>query len=318
MTELLAKGWSVTAVTRNSGRELPTGVKPIVAENLSRQHIIANLDHTIDVVFDPTAYDEVGANDLLSAEARFGSAVVVSSCSVYADKQGRSLDETAQNGFPHFHTPMTEATPTVPPGAQTYSTRKVAMENVFRATPHHITILRPCAIYGIHATHPREWWLIKRGLDGRKHIPISYLGESLFHTSSAAGIASLAELCMDNPASRILNVADPKPLSVCEIASALESSTQLPINLYPFVGPPQGSIGASPWSIPLPYTLDCSAAKAMGWDGGQPYAQAVKEMANWLLQFKNRNDWKSQFNGFANYTHDPFDYAVEDKFIKAN
>ena len=39
----------------------------------------------------------------------------------------------------------------------------------------------------MHATHPREWWFIKRALDGREAIPVAYAGKSVFHTSSARG-----------------------------------------------------------------------------------------------------------------------------------
>jgi nucleoside-diphosphate-sugar epimerase len=315
-TTALNAGWKVIAVTRNRPEQLPEGVEALVAGNQTRSQIIGKLGFSIDAVFDPTAYDEADALDLLSASTYFGSAVVVSSCSVYADAQGRSLDEAAQNGFPQFDAPMTEATPTIPPGPQTYSTRKVTMENVFRASPLPITILRPCAIYGKHATHPREWWLIKRALDGRRQIPIAYSGESIFHTSSAAGIASLAELCMRNPAQRILNVADPQALTIREIAMALESATQLPIALHPFAGNPICSVGASPWSVPRPYVLNCGAAKALGWDGGQVYGEAVKKTAQWLLQFKAGTDWQAQLTGFSNYADGPFDYAAEDQFLQ--
>ncbi len=314
----LNAGWKVMAVTRGRPEYLPQGVEVVVAARQTRSGIIRKLGHAIDAVFDPTAYDEADAVDLLSAASHFGSAVVVSSCSVYADAQGRSLDEAAQTGFPQFDAPMTEGTPTVAAGPQTYSTRKVAMEHVFRTSTLPITILRPCAIHGKFAKHPREWWLIKRALDGRQHIPIAYSGESIFHTSSAEGVGCLAELCMQKPAHRILNVADPQALTVRDIASALEVTMQLPISLYPFEGKPVGGVGASPWSVPLPYTLNCSAAKSLGWDGGQSYVEAVRETAQWLLTFKGVSDWKTRFTGFANYIHDPFDYAAEDLLLSSS
>jgi nucleoside-diphosphate-sugar epimerase len=315
--QLLKLRWKVTAVTTNRPHLVPHQVETIVGGNRSRQTILQDKRQTYDAIFEPTAYGEADAIDLLAASANFGTAVVVSSCSVYADALGRSLDEAEVNGFPDFPEPMTEATATVPPGPDTYSTRKVAMENVFRASTLPITILRPCAIYGRNATHPREWWLIKRALDGRKHIPIGYDGESIFHTSSATGVASLAERCMQNPAARIFNVADPTPLNIHQIAEALQNATQLPINLLAFKGKPNGSVGDSPWSVPLPYTLNCAAAKSIGWDGGAEYADAVKDMAHWLLTFRNNPNWKSVFKGFANYTADPFDYVAEDKFLNA-
>jgi nucleoside-diphosphate-sugar epimerase len=313
---LLDKGWKVTAVTRSRPEQLEhlkvRGVEIIVAENKSHSEII---DKPYDTVFEPTAYNSDDAKSLLKANSMFGSAVVVSSCSVYADAKGRSLDEAAIGGFPEFSKPMTEDTPTVSAGDETYSTRKVAMENVLRGSKQQITILRPCAIYGRYSTHPREWWLIKRALDGRKKIPIAYNAESIFHTSNAAGIASLTEICMSSPNQRILNVADPKPLTIREIASALEAASELKINLHPFAGTPVGSVGDTPWSTPLPYILDCSRAKTLGWDGGMEYIDAVTDLVTWLMTFKDNANWRSQFKSYANYSDDPFDYAAEDRFM---
>lgn len=312
---LLQSGWRVTAVTHARPEHLASTVEAIVAGDQSRAQILKNLGQTFDAVFEPTAYSDADANDLLAASSLYGSIVVVSSCSVYADDQGRSLDEASINGFPQFAAPMTEAIATVPPGPETYSTQKVAMENVFRTSNMPITILRPCAIYGSNATNPREWWLIKRALDGRKQTPIAYDGESIFHTSSAKGIANLVEICMRNPDQRILNVADPTPLTITQIARALEEATKLQINLHAFAGEPEGHIGSSPWSAPRPYTIDCSAAKALGWDGGKEYAVAVKDLTKWLLSFRDNPHWKEQFKGFANCNENPFDYAAEDEWL---
>ena len=315
---LLQSGWNVTAVTSARPEHLPQTVDAIVAGDQSRAKIIKTLGQNFDAVFEPTAYSNDDAHDLLAASNFYGSIVAVSSCSVYADGQGRSLDEASINGFPEFSAPMTEATATVPPGPKTYSTRKVAMENIFRASKVPITILRPCAVYGRNATHPREWWLIKRAFDARIQIPIAYNGESIFHTSGAKGIAVLSEICMRNPAQRILNVADPTPLTIVQIAQALQDATDLQINMHPFAGEPAGHIGSSPWSTSRPYTIDCSAAKALGWDGGEEYAVAVKDLTKWLLSFRDNPNWNEQFKGFANYKDDPFDYAAEDAWLLRN
>lgn len=315
---LLQTGWHVTAVTHARPEHLAPYVETIVSGDRPRAQIIKNHGQTFDAVFEPTAYSGADAKDLLAASSLYGSNIVVSSCSVYADDQGRSLDEASTNGFPQFAAPMTEAIATVQPGPETYSTRKVSMENVFRDSKVPTTILRPCAIYGRKSTHPREWWLVKRALDGRKQIPIAYEGKSIFHTSSAKGIASLSEICMRNPAQRILNVADHAPLTVNQISSALQDASDLQINMHPFSGEPEGHIGSSPWSTPRPYTIDCFAAKALGWDGGEEYAVAVKDLTQWLLSFKNNANWKEQFKSFADYKNDPFDYAAEDVWLLRN
>jgi nucleoside-diphosphate-sugar epimerase len=318
---LLALGWRVAIVTRD-GRKLPgnltnAGVAILDGTGKSRASILNEFDNSVDAVFDPTAYSDADAEDLLTARTRCGGIVVVSSSSVYADSEGRSLDEAAQTGFPQFAGPMGENTSTVVAGSRTYSTRKVAMENVLLASDASVTILRPCAIYGAYATHPREWWFIKRSLDGRPTIPVAYGARSVFHTSSARGIATLAALCMSAPQKRILNVADPTPLSVEQIGAAIAGAAGMPLRLEPFDGPPIGPsrIGGTPWSTERPFVLDTSQAKALGWDGGGEYRERVVEVCRWVLHIARTGDWRQQFTMFARYGYNPFDYEAEDAVL---
>lgn len=282
----------------------------------TRSHLLHDLDRTADAVFDGTAYGAEDAQDLIAARSRFGTAVIASSAIVYADAAGRALDQAGENGFPQFEGPIGEDTATVPPGAAIYSTRKVAMEQALFDAGVPTTALRPCAVYGTSATHPREWWFIKRALDGRSRIPVAYGAESVFHTSSARGIASLAALCMASPGARVLNVADAEALSVRDIAGAIADATGLELKLAPFDGPPIGpsQIGATPWSAERPFVLDTSRAQAMGWTPPD-YGQAVREVCDWILKVGRTGDWRRQFTRFARYGYDPFDYDAEDRFL---
>ena len=103
-----------------------------------------------------------------------GTLIVISSASVYRDAEGRSLDEAASGGFPDLPVPIGEDQPTVSPGPQTYSTRKAALEQALLENSRRpVTILRPCAIHGEGSRHPREWWFVKRILDGRREVPLA-------------------------------------------------------------------------------------------------------------------------------------------------
>ncbi len=147
---------------------------------------------------------------------------MVSSSSVYRDDAGRTLDEATETSFPELPEPVAESQPTVAPGPATYSTRKVALERTLldgAAVP--LTVLRPGAIGGPGSTHPREWWLVKRILDGRPVIPLAYRGRSRFHTTSAENIAALVRVAAGLPGQRVLNIADPTAPAVCEIAQAV-------------------------------------------------------------------------------------------------
>jgi nucleoside-diphosphate-sugar epimerase len=152
----------------------------------------------------------------------FGAFVVISSASIYRDVTGRTLDEARQNGFPDMPNPIPETQPTVDPGPTTYSTRKVALER--RLLDHAtvpVTILRPCAIHGPGSPLPREWWFVKRILDGREKVPLAYRGTSRFHTSSVINIAALVRTVLEVPGSRVLNIGDPDAPTVAEIASLI-------------------------------------------------------------------------------------------------
>ncbi|MDN5925949.1 MAG: NAD(P)-dependent oxidoreductase [Hyphomicrobiales bacterium] len=317
---LLESGWRVWGVARD-GRKPPThllqrGLLPIDNSGRSYKDTILSLGCAVDAAFVPTAYDDADARDLLATRTKVGSLVVVSSSSVYADHAGRSLDEAAETGFPIFDGPIREETSTVEPGPATYSTRKVAMERALISSGLPVTILRPCAIHGRFARHPREWWFVKRALDGRRRIPVAYDAESVFHTSSARGIAGLTEICMSSPAQRILNVADATPLRVREIAFAIGQATGLPINLIPFEGPPSGPsfVGSAPWSVERPYILDISQAAALGWHGGE-YRDHVTEACRWLLDIARKQKWQCHFTAFAQYDYDAFDYSAEDAWL---
>lgn len=69
-----------------------------------------------DAVIDTIAYTDAHADQLLEIERSAGAFVVISSCSVYRDAAGRTLDEACTGGFPNLPLPMTEDQPTVDPG----------------------------------------------------------------------------------------------------------------------------------------------------------------------------------------------------------
>ena len=310
---LWANGYSVFAATRG-GRPLPVllhgKVEPVQAEDRSLADILAQTG-PVDALFDPLIYTPEQAQTVLGSGHRYGRLITLSSASLYADDAGRSLET---DDFPHFTAALAEDQATVPPGPLNYSTRKAAMEQVLLNSPHPVSILRPCAIHGRYARHPREWWLIKRALDGRGAIPVAYQGQSRFHTTSAAGIASLAALCLERPGTHVLNVGDRQAHSITEIAAILATQLGRAIPLAPFPGPPLGHIGASPWSVPLPFTLDCAAATALGWSA-PAYADGVVDYVPWLVATAARGDWRTAFAGFSDYGHDPFNYSAEDDYL---
>jgi nucleoside-diphosphate-sugar epimerase len=316
--------WDVTVSSR--------GTRPVAHDRLARIGKVVRLDRDepgalvralaggADAVIDTIAYSTTHADQLLEVESNVGTFVVISSASVYCDENGRTLDEAHVGGFPHFPEPIAESQQTVRPGPETYSTRKIALEQqLLDRARRPVTILRPCAVHGPHSVHPREWWFVKRMLDGRNVIPLAYLGQSRFHTSAARNIAELARTAIDRPGTRILNAADPAPPTVAEIGAAIGRHQNFHGRLLPMESdgayPP--AIGGTPWSIPALFTLDISASLALGYEPATTYEGAIGAVCDWLAT-TDRANWREVFPVLASYSRDLFDYAAEDRFFAQN
>jgi nucleoside-diphosphate-sugar epimerase len=307
---LLADGWSVRLAQRHAARlpdELAARVE-LVAMDRERSGALAKaLAGGVDALIDTIAFDEGHARQLLDVEADVGALVVISTGSVCRDDEGRTLDEARESGFPHFPVPITEDQPTTPPGPATYSTRKVALEQtLLQGARRPVTILRPFAIHGPGSTHPREWWFVKRILDGRRRIPLAWRGESRFHTSATVNIAALIQVVLAAPATQVLNAADAETLSVAEIGQVIAQVYGVELDLVLLDGPPKDGVGATPWSGPRPLIADMSRAAALGYRPVATYEEAIGPAC------KSAEALAAAGVPFAPYLAKLFDYAAED------
>ena len=315
---LLDGGWRVTAAQRRP-EAVPAGLVQrglrAVSVNLSDRASYEDLTaESYDAVIDTVCYSVDDADRLMSIGRDATHLVVISSSSVYCDNRGRTLDEGPERGYPVFDGPVSEAQSTVDPGPETYSTRKIAMERrLLDSADAHVTVLRPGAIHGLGSRHPREWWFVKRALDGRKQVPLSFRGESRFHTSSTTGIAELAAKALDRPGTSILNAADPDAPSVADIGRTIGAILDHDWAMIPLDGAPgRNRVGATPWSIPYPFTLDLSAGAAIGHRPVLSYAQTVAPFCQWLVDAARTLPWREVFPILAGYPWDLFDYEAED------
>lgn len=263
-----------------------------------------------DVVLDTIAFDaeDAGRYD----PDRVGRIIVISSASVYRDAAGRTLDEAAANGFPDFPRPIAENQATVSPGPATYSTRKIAMEAATRGRfDDKAVILRPCAIHGAWTRHPREWWFVKRLLDGRTAIPLAYNGTNRFQTTSASMIAEAACAIAQMDVGGTFNVADEDSPTVAQIGHVIAAALGRACDFVPLPGDPLGSVGRTPWSIPAPMVLDTGAVRrSLSLEPGR-YADRIPAAVAWLERQAPKN-WRAAFPQLAAYPFDLFDYAAED------
>ena len=309
---LLANGWRVIAAQRRGGLEDHEQVEPerVFLDREQPGALAKAIGAGVDALIDTIAYDEGHARQLLDIQADVGAFVVISSASVYRDAEGRTLDEALETGFPRLPEPIGEDQPTVAAGPQTYSTRKVALERaLLDAAKRPVTIVRPCAIHGPGSRHPREWFFVKRILDGRREVPLAWGGRSRFHTSATGNIAELIRVALAAPETRILNAADPEALTVEVIGAAIARVYRHDWRLNPFDGPPIGGVGASPWAIPHPLVVDMSRAQAMGYRPATRYEEAVGDAC------RSAEAAARAGVAFPPYLTRMFDYAAEDAFL---
>lgn len=304
--QFLFKGWDVRLLARSQPEWSFQGVQ------FEHYETRTSSPPKADVVIDTIAFDQ---SDLSKYDpGDVGRLIVVSSASVYCDSEGRTLDEAAQNGFPEFDGPITEFQQTVAPGPQTYSTRKVRMENEARRLfGDRATILRPCAVHGAWSRHPREWWFVKRMLDARTQIPLALKGESQFHTTAAKMIGHFAQHAGASEVGGTFNLGDADWPTVLDIGQTIADNLRKKVEFVPIDGFPQDAVGRTPWSVPLPFIVSSKAAFAAGLDDDDYYDSAL-ECSDWL-EFDPPTDWRAAFPQLAAYPWDLFDYEAEDRFL---
>lgn len=309
---LAAGGWQVTLAQRGlrPSDEPPGGAQRVMFDREAPNGLAGVIKGGVDAIIDTVAYDEPHARSLLEVQVDVGAYIVISSASVYQDAAGRSLDEADKTGFPRLPEPISETQPTVGAGPETYSTRKVALEQtLLQHSNRPVTIVRPCAIYGPGSHHPREWFFVKRILDKRSAVPLAFDGESQFHTSATSNIAELIAVALEAPKTQILNAADAEALSVRAIGEAIARNYDHELSMAPFNGPPVGAVGSSPWGVPRPFVVDMSRAHALGYRPVTTYQNAVGEAC------RSAETMSRQGVDFPPYLATMFDYAGEDSFL---
>ena len=314
-------GWDVRLAHR-AGGAFPEAMRDRgIEEVLVDREVVGALDAAVgdgaDAVIDTIAFTPENARQLHAIQGRVGAFAVISSCSVYRDDDGRTLDEARDTGFPRFQGAIAETQPTVASGPETYSTRKVALEQALGDIERPVAILRPGAIHGAGCNAPREWWFVKRALDGRARVPVAYDGASRFHTTAAANIAELCRIVVERGASGVFNIGDPEPPSVREIGGFIAEAMG---HTWELVGLPKhavGTVGATPWSIPRPMLIDTSKAEALGYVPAAGYRDAVAATCEDLVRRADQRPWPEAFPGLAAYSDPWFDYDAEDAFLAA-
>jgi nucleoside-diphosphate-sugar epimerase len=305
---LAGDGWDVVAVSRSG--TLPEGlaelgIQAAVADRADDAQLRAALGSGADVVLDTVAFTREHGEQLNALAGLAGSLIVISSASVYADDEGRALDGVGDT--PVMPVPILETQRTAEPGDATYSTRKAELEQTLLEGPLPATLLRACAIHGPGAKHPREIFFVKRAVDGRRRVALSWMGESRFHTTSVANLAELIRLAAAKPGDRALNAGDPDPPTTLGICRAIGDA--LGHEFEPVLLPGEGY--DNPWAAEQPFVVSMAAAEQeLGYRPVTTYPEAVRETSGWLV-----GELEAGRNWDGTYLEGMLDYAAEDEVL---
>lgn len=316
---LLRDGWTVRAGSR-SKHDWPDSVEGVLVDRDSDQSFCAALCSGVDVLVDCVAYTPAHARQITAAADTIGSAIVLSSISVYADAEGRTLDEaTGVDGFPQLPNPIVESQARTVPGPATYSSRKVALEDVLldETLRMPISVLRPGAIYGPGSVHPRELWFIKRALDKRPVQLLNWNGQSQFHRSNSLNIAELVRLAAGSPKRRVLNAVDELALTTTEIGNI--TNTYFDHHPQEFMIPGASSLGDTPWSVPKPIIASLAEAEVtLGYRPVATYADTLPIIVDDIIEKLAHSDVATAFPTFVRANGPAaFDYEAEDSWAKS-
>ena len=308
-------GWSVMLASRASAA--PPGLEDVPLVHLDRNEDDALPPaNGFDLLVDVVPFEVAHAEQLLALDV--GAIVAISSASVYADDEGRTLDEAeSADEFPEFGGPIPETQPTIEPGDASYSTKKAALEQrLLENGQIPATIVRPCAIYGEGDRMAREWFFVKRALDRRPYVVLTMRGANLFHTTASANIGEVVRLIAAKGATGVFNCGDPDPPTVLDISRRIARAIEHDWTEVLLPSPEgRGAIGNTPWSAPKPFVVDMSAARReLGYEPVTSWNDAIDAQVAWLVDATRDRDWREVLPRGAEYLQ--FDYEAEDALVR--
>lgn len=294
-------GWDVTIAARHDPPPELADFRFVRVDRTAPGELEAAADG-VDLLLDVVPMTLDDGRQLVSLAGRVGSVTAISSAAVY--------------GWTGLPVPVPERHPTVEPGDEDYAARKRAIELMLRdARDLRATIVRAGAVYGVGGPRPREWYFVKRALDGRRPIILAHRGSSRFHTLAVENLAELIALAARRPRVRVLNAGDPDPPTALEIARAIGRVLEHEWTEVLMPGGEEGSVGDHPWGAPAPFVLDMTEATLqLGYLPVTTYERAVRATVEWLVEATRGRDWREALRDSAGL-EPMFDYAAEDAYL---
>lgn len=313
--ELLRRGHTVTVYHRGQHEvEFSGPVNHVHGDRRDYPHFQATLAHlspeaVVDVI--PMNGDDTQAL-VETLRGRIIRSVHISSGDVYTPGQPIPIPEDV---------PTRPAEPVAMRlGNQTVPYSKAAVEATVReaqaAGDFPATILRLPAVYGPGDPLAREWFFVRRVLDGRRRIALPDGGLGLFHRGYVDDVARAVVLALESPQAvgRTYNVGHERVLTVRGIA---ELVAQVMDHEWEIVSVPAEWLPpTNPYAPSCPIVYDLSRIRAeLGYREAVSLEEGMRQTVAWLMA----NPPAPEEWGLARYlSHDAFDYAAEDAAIASS
>jgi nucleoside-diphosphate-sugar epimerase len=312
--ELVRRGHSVTIYHRGRHEvDFSAPVTHVHGDRRDYARFCSDLAHlapeaVVDVV--PMNADDTRA--LVEAlRGRIARSVHVSSGDVYAPGQPIPIPEDA---------PLGAAEPVdLRLDGQTVPYSKVAVEAAVRearaAGGFPATVLRLPAVYGPRDRLAREWFFVRRVLDGRRRIALPDGGLQLFHRGYVDDVARAAVLALESPQAvgRTFNVGHERVLTARGIAALV---ARVMGHEWEIVSVPDCLLPpTNPFALAYPIVYDLTRIRVdLGYRDVVSLEEGMRRAVDWLVAHPpTAETW-----GLARYlSHDPFDYAAEDAGLAA-
>lgn len=169
-------------------------------------------------------------------------------------------------------------------------------------------------IYGPRQPSPPEWAIVKRVLDGRKHMILPDGGLEIQPRCAAINAAHSVLLAIDKPAqadAQIFNCADDDQFTWRQIVEIIVDIVGGDMQVYSMperLAKPARALSPLQ-NVPSHCLLDTSKIRALlGYKDVIPAREALLESIQWLLSNPIADD---------QFSRDPFNYAAEDRLIAA-